>query len=112
MLSTEEVYKTVMVSSRSGGRLDVPNGGLGGSGVRYVKLRNGDEEASAGSDERETTPGDVRKMAVDAEGEGKRDGNVDRRQNGGSKRNIVRFQSEVVVRGRPRLKSQRVRECS
>ncbi|KAG0583219.1 hypothetical protein M758_3G120400 [Ceratodon purpureus] len=111
MASTEEVYKTVMVTSRSGGRLDVPNGGLtgsGGGGVRYVKLRNGD-----GKEERETTAEDVRRMAVEAGadgvGEGKRgmDVDVERKQDVGSKRDIVRFQSEVVVRGGTRLLSQR-----
>jgi hypothetical protein len=116
MPSTEEVYRTVIVASRSRGRLDVPNGGLTGSGVRYGKVRDGDGEARAGSDERETTAGDVRKMAVDAVSDGlgevKRNRDKEMRQNGGSKRDIVRFQSEVVVRGGPRRLAQRVRECN
>ena len=115
-MSREEVYKTVMVASRSQGKSDVPNGALMGGGMRYAK-RDGEEEASVASEERETTAGVVRKVAMDLQtevvGEGiKRDRDVDTRQDGGKKHDIARFQSEVVGRGGPRLLSQRVGECS
>lgn len=97
MLSAEEVYESVMVSSRSSGeRLSVPNGGLsgsGGGGIRYAKLLVADD----GSRGRETMV--KNSVAVDAQSEGERDRDAER---------ILRFQSEVVTRGGPRLLSHRV----
>jgi len=98
MSSTDEVYESLMVSSRSstGERLNVPNGGLtgsGGGGIRYTKLLV--------ADDRETMAVDVKNMAVDAQPEAVGEGEEVQK--------ILRFQSEVVrARGGVRLLSHRV----
>lgn len=112
MLSAKEVYENLMVSSRSGERLSVPNranGGLmasGVGGIRYAKVSVADGAVSLGSNGQETTAMDVKNMAMDAQPEAVREGDREGTQK------VLRFQSEVVTRGGPRLLSHRVRECS